>query len=153
MQSRINFEENEMSLDWDSSSCAEYQRVKALKDAAEGDETTCPEWHEFVSLRESAVWTSLFTGFPKGTWSITEENWHEMFRRFNLYERVRGATRGQRGVPLYFTPAEVRKLIGLRTNAGNKTDAKFHSDLIALHRRNTDRMFYRQDVLEQSQQE
>ena len=131
-----------MSLDWNSSECAEYQRVKALKDAADGNE--CPEWEDFALLRESAVWATLITGFPKGQWCITEENWREMFRRFNLYEMMRGAMRTINGEDTFFTPAEVRKLIGLTTNAGNTSDAKFHATLIAVHRRNTDAMSLRE---------
>jgi len=71
------------------------------------------------------------TGFsPRSEWVITEKNWNEVFCRLQILERVFGCRRiynnGSRASrEVYYTPEEIRSLVGLRVNAGSKSDAEF----------------------------
>lgn len=121
-----------MSVNWECTDC------QAYKDAMAFDEDS-KEWVEFVGMRDSMIYATLVTGYPKGEWAITQKNCHEMFRRMNIVEQVFGAYRrgaikdGTGNVdgfkPVYFTYAEVRSMIGLHTNAGTKTDVAFRSHI------------------------
>lgn len=115
-----------MSVNWNCSTCPAY--IEADKH----DEDS-KEWREFVNLRESLIWGLLITGYPvKSEWAITDDNWREIFTRLNMVERVSGAYRSyhreksEGGVKyVFFTPAEVKSMIGLRVNAGNKSNREF----------------------------
>ena len=129
-----------MSLDWqDSDSPA---RVKALAAAHEYGEFdhTVPTWDAYCDLREALIWALLITGFPpKSGWGITEKNWEQLYKRLHILERIGHQSCYRRynngaGNPtrdMYFTPEEVKSMIGLSVNAGNKSDAEFKKYVIS----------------------
>lgn len=125
-----------MSVNWqDSTSPA---RVKALAAAEASGEFDCtvPTWDIYCDLREALIWALLCTGFPaKSQWAITEKNWEALYIRLNLLERVTGCRRVYNNGDLapremFFTPEEVRSVIGLSVNAGNKSEAEFKKYLM-----------------------
>ena len=124
-----------MSLDWqDSTSPA---RIKALAAAHKSGEfdSTVPTWDIYCDLRNSIIWALLATGFPaRSEWAITEGNWPEVFCRLQIYEAVHGCQRTYNNGDLasremFYTPEEIRSLIGLSVNVGNKTAAEFRKHI------------------------
>jgi hypothetical protein len=128
-----------MALTWDASECAAQAIINDNFD--DEAETQSDEVQNAIWLRDSVVWATLITGFPKGDWAITKDNAVEMFERLTMYEKVSGVLRKfvqfdplepVNEVPI--TWKEVQSLIGLRTNAGNKTDLEFHKTLASILR-------------------
>ena len=71
--------------------------------------------------------------------TITEKNWTEFYRRLNALEHLVGAQRrgkndGGEWEDIFFTPAEVKAHIGVRTNVAKTTDAQWRKRLMAMHR-------------------
>lgn len=92
-----------MSLDWNISDCADVEALKA--DTPDG-------W----PVTEGAVWLCMIVGVP----SITEKTAEKFWLRVHEWEAVNGPilTNGHR-----YTPEDVTRRIGLRTNASSLTDA------------------------------
>ena len=75
--------------------------------------------------------------------TITEKNWTEFFRRLHAVERLMGAQRRRKNdedkwEDVFFTPAEVKAHIGVRTNVVKTTDAQWRKRLMNMHRREVD---------------
>lgn len=129
-----------MSVNWqDTDSPA---RIKALAAAEASGEFDCevPTWDIYCDLREALIWALLITGFPpKSGWGITEKNWEQVYKRLYVVERIgaigcyRRYNNGRYNSTrdMYFTPQEVKSMIGLSVNAGNKTDAEFRKYVIS----------------------
>jgi len=81
---------------------------------------------------ECLIWLSLLTGISK----ITEHNWQETYIRVHAIETVAGAyRRTSTGESVYYTPAEVKRCIGLKTNTEILTAAAFNHRLASMVRR------------------
>jgi hypothetical protein len=84
------------------------------------------ERREFTCTPEGTRW-----GFPpRSSWGITDQNWEEIYCRLQILERVTGCKRRYRNGnrkprDMYFQPEEIRSMIGLSVNAGNKSNAEF----------------------------
>lgn len=125
-------QENEMSVNWqDSTSPARLKAVEAANASGEFDHTV-PTWDIYCDLREALIWAMLTVGFPpKSGWGINEDNWKAIYVRLQILERVTGCRRkysngyGNPTRDMYFTPDEIKSMIGFSVNAGNKTDAEF----------------------------
>ncbi len=124
-----------MSLNWkDNDSPA---RVKALAAAhASGEfDHTVPTWDIYCDLRDTMIWALLMTGFPaRSEWAINEGNWQEVYCRLQVLETVIGCQRRYNNGDLasremFYTPEEVRSLVGLAVNVGNKSNAEFRKDM------------------------
>jgi hypothetical protein len=122
-----------MSVNWqDSDSEA---RKYAYAAAMESGEFDCSgtTWGIYCDLREALIWTLLLTGFPtRSEWAITEGNWSEMYCRLHILEKVNGCYRtynngDKASREVFFTPEEVKSMIGLSVNAGNKSAADFRT--------------------------
>ena len=112
-----------MSVSWNCSDCPAYLEAKQHDEDSQ-------EWREFANLREALIWALLVTGYPpKSEWAINETNWETIYRRLWMIEKLSGAYRqswkDEEITDHFFTPEEVRSMIGLRVNAGNKSDAEF----------------------------
>ena len=72
---------------------------------------------------EALIWATMIIGLP----DITEKNAEEFYFRIRFYERAQGALRnmmsadGEGITPVFFSADEVRKHIGLCTNASRET--------------------------------
>lgn len=120
-----------MSVSWkDTDSEARKYAYNAAMKSGEFDQTV-PAWDIYCDLREALIWALLLTGFPKGSdWTLNENNWREVFKRLSITERITGCYRtydnGHRKPrKMYFQPEEVKSMIGLSVNAGNKTETEF----------------------------
>lgn len=127
-----------MSVNWrDEDSAARIKALAAAEASGEFD-STVPTWDIYCDLREALIWSLLATGFPgKSEWAITEKNWKEVFVRLHILERTRGCFRiynnGNHALrEMYFTPHEIKSMVGLSVNAGNKTNTEFMKHIFSL---------------------
>jgi len=120
-----------MSVNWeDKTSPARLYAIAAAE--ADGEfNPDVPTWGIYADLREALIWALLITGFPtKSAWQITESNWQQLYKRLSILERINGCYRiynnGDHATrSVWFTPEEIRSMVGLSVNAGNKSDAEF----------------------------
>ena len=74
-------------------------------------------------VTETLIWATMIVGLP----DITEKNAEEFYFRIRFYERTQGALRtrfsadGEDITPVFVSADEVRKHIGLGTNASRET--------------------------------
>jgi hypothetical protein len=120
-----------MSVNWnDSTSKARVYALAAAEASGEFDKTV-KTWDIYCDLRYALTWALLITGFPpKSDWGITEKNWEKVYKRLYVLEQVNGCYRvynngSHASREMYFTPEEVKSMIGFSVNAGTKTDAEF----------------------------
>jgi len=83
------------------------------------------------AARECLVFGSISSGIPE----ITKSNWPEVYARIHLIEITSSAFRIGRDFddkgkivdrePVFFTPTEIKRWVGLKTNASTKTRAQF----------------------------
>ena len=71
--------------------------------------------------------------------TITEKNWTEFYCRVNAVECLMGAQRRRKNdhgewEDVFFTPAEVKAHIGLRSNVCKTSDAQWRKRLMKMHR-------------------
>ena len=124
-------EENEMSVNWEDTSSPARLKAHAAANASGEFDHTVPTWDIYCDLREALIWALLITGFPaKSEWEITDSNWGELYNRLQILERVNGCYRRynngtHKTRDMFFTPEELKSMVGLSVNAGNKSDAEF----------------------------
>ena len=102
-----------MSLNYDSTKC----------------DPPVPINDDETQARECLIWGTMATGINE----ITMANWTEVYARMALIEKVNGPYRkivpekdsDSELIPVYITPAEVRRWIGMHTNASPKTRNQF----------------------------
>ena len=75
-----------------------------------------------------------------GIRSITEKNYMQFYSRMRFLEQVHGPFRWQDddkgcSVRVYTQEHDIKRMIGLKTNASTKTKAKFVKDIVASHER------------------
>lgn len=69
------------------------------------------------------IWASIHVGLR----GITEKNWEEYYTRLSTVEQVLGAFRQSEEGPVVFTAEDVKAHIGLSTNVGDESPAKFNA--------------------------
>ena len=120
-----------MSVSWQDTDSPARLKAHAAANASGEFDHTVPTWDIYCDLREALIWALLITGFPpKSGWGINDKNWKELYRRLQILERVNGCYRiynnGDHGTrSVWFSPEEIRSMVGLSVNAGNKSDAEF----------------------------
>lgn len=96
-----------MSLNFSFENVANYEEVTTHP----ADDT---RWHP---VADALVWLSLFCGYQE----ITLKNVDKVISRIMTYQAVGGSYfRG-----MYITPQDVRRFVGLKTNASTMTDAQW----------------------------
>lgn len=78
---------------------------------------TKAEW----PVTDMLIWATMFVGFH----TITEKNWREFYARLHFVEVVSGCLLTANGKPYYIKPEEVKRRIGLSTNAADFGRAEF----------------------------
>jgi hypothetical protein len=105
-----------MSLDFNLRGIKDFENVCFQERDGEKDHTP---------RTRAMIWATMYTGIPH----ITEKNFEEFYVRVRLYERLFGAGveryEGGTHTPVYCTLDDVKKFIGLRTNADSMTDLQF----------------------------
>jgi hypothetical protein len=100
-----------MSLNFDFSKVFDCEAV--ITDPADPQ-----SWHP---VADALVWLSLQCGFNE----ISHKNVDKVIDRIMAYQVVLGAYLGQ----LYIMPVDIRRFVGMRTNATRLTDAQWHRRL------------------------
>ena len=121
-----------MSVHWEAGETSAHKLAYKAACASGEFDHTVPSWDIYCDLRHALIMALLVTGFPaKSSWQITEQNWKAVYVRLQILERIIGCQRrynngaGNPTRDMYFTPEEVKSMIGLAVNAGNKSDAEF----------------------------
>lgn len=120
-----------MSVSWKDDCSPARKKAEASGDFSDDNAV----WMEYVDLRESLIWALLRTGFPpRSQWAITEDNWQQLYIRLQILESVGACYRSYNNGDkpprdVYFTPEEVRSMVGLEVNAGSKSDAEFKNTI------------------------
>lgn len=105
-----------MPLTWDSTACD-------LPDTLSDEDAV---------TREALIFATMAVGMP----TITEDNAREFFARVSFYEKVNGSYRfNGDGTPAYFTPEDVLRFVGLRTNASRLSIVQFRTSVWKSHER------------------
>jgi len=104
-----------MSLNFDFRKVANYEAVTT-------DPADPQSWHP---VADALVWLSLQCGFNE----ITPKNVNKVIDRIMAYQVVHGAYLGPNGGDIYIMPVDIRRFVGMRTNATRLTDAQWHRRL------------------------
>ena len=104
-----------MSLNFNFSKVADYQTVTA-------DPFDPDKWHP---VADALVWLSIICGYN----SITLKNVDKVITRIMAYQAVAGAYLSHKGAPVYLTAADIRRFVGMTTNASTMTDAQWQRHL------------------------
>lgn len=80
---------------------------------------------------DALVWATMAIGMNE----ITEANARDFYARLSMWEKVVGAYRNMDGKPLFFTPEDVLRGVGLHTNASRMTKAQFYKHMWEVHER------------------
>ena len=101
-----------MPLTWSTANVANRQEV----DTDPHDEKS---WHPVCF---GIVMLSMNCGYN----AITEKNWEEVAQRIAVWQHIFGAYLGTRDDEVYITVQDVRRYIGLTTNASTMTKTQFN---------------------------
>jgi hypothetical protein len=119
-----------MSLNWNAEKVENYEQVCLI---GEGDEKRLnPVTHALI-----------FHTMSVGLGSITKENAAKFYARVALVEKIDGASCHDGKDPYYITADDVRNHIGLTTNVGNMTDAKWYGHALAMRVKDFERIYNR----------
>jgi hypothetical protein len=84
---------------------------------------------DFVDIKEGAEWSKtealIFSTMSIGLSTITDTNANEFYARVKMLEGAIGSFVYIDGDDYFFTPADIQRRIGLRTNGGSETRTKF----------------------------
>jgi hypothetical protein len=89
-----------------------------------------------VTRRSVTTHVLIFASMHVGFGSITEKNWEAYFERLSTVEQVLGPFRTSEEGPVFFTPDDVKAHIGLSTNVGAESPAKFNAKVARWRREN-----------------
>ncbi len=105
-----------MSLNWNIEKCKSWQQLN-----------TDSEW----PITSSLIWATMAVGIS----TITKINAEEFHRRLALYENQNGFYLSRNGKPSPIALEDVKRRIGLSTNASTLTKAEFKQKLAKLANR------------------
>lgn len=94
-----------MALTFDFSKCADLKRIRD------------DEW----GLTDALIWATMFVGMPR----ITEDNAAEFYARLHLIECLNGNLSHRAGEPYFITLEDIKRRVGLVTNATPWTRPQF----------------------------
>lgn len=123
-----------MSLYFDLTAIPEENRTQpAVADCPDGDYKK----GELVihPVTNALIWATLSVGMN----SITEENHRKFYDRLRLQQKLFGPELRQGGAPYFISLDEVKRNIGLKTNADNKADAAWLKLTFASHQSEVER--------------
>lgn len=95
-----------MALNWNIEKCKNYKELSTKKNWASTD---------------ILIWATMFVGFR----GITEENYKEFYKRLHFVELLSGTFLSKNGKPHFTTEEDVKRRIGLETNASSFSRTEF----------------------------
>ena len=156
----LHFEFGDLPFDFITERVTDPDRIESIRENGPGGGFFPRQWWDFTADQEweggekteAGVYVQTLAArclvivtmtIDMGT--ITEKNWTEFFRRLHAVERLMGAQRRRKKrdsddkwEDVFFTPAEVKAHIGIRTNVAKTTDAQWRKRLMEMHRRGVD---------------
>lgn len=138
-----------MSLNWSIENIKDKDELKVFGDYDPDTDAFKPdplgEHYQLCGIVECLIWASLTCGFNE----ITAHNADEVFTRVSMVETIIGAYRKTRdGEAVYYTPRDVKRCIGLKTNATVLSKAAFGKQVALMLRRPSEaslRNYYAQE--------
>ena len=118
-----------MSLDWNLSDIKSYKRLyRKLKEGEQGYSKT--EVRKKLKWQyEQIIWYTMTIGMRQ----ITDDNWEQFYNRINIWEKTVGTNlfkgNTKKLIPLMIQKDDVKRMIGLRTNASTMTANQFKKHL------------------------
>jgi len=100
-----------MSLNFDFNKVPLYEEVTT-------DPADPTKWHP---VADTLVWLSLHCGYAE----ITPKNVDKVIDRIMAYQAVAGAFLRRRSGEIYIMPVDIRRFVGMRTNAARLTDTQW----------------------------
>lgn len=97
-----------MALDW------YFGKIKNFKQI-------CFQNKKMNPISHSLIFATMVIGINE----ITKKNWAKFYARLNFWERVNGPYLLKKGKPFLISAEEVKRHIGLSTNASVFSDARF----------------------------
>ena len=89
------------------------------------DPNDSENWHP---VADALVWLSMICGYGR----IDSKNVETVTKRIMAYQAVTGGYLSFKKKPVYITPADINRFIGMRTNASTMTDAQWLKRLGAI---------------------
>jgi hypothetical protein len=96
-----------MALNWNIQDCKNYKQLGTEKN-----------WR----VTNSLIWATMAVGL----WHITDKNYDEFYRRLHILEQKNGTFLMRDRQPYFITKADVKRRIGLRTNASTISKRDFN---------------------------
>lgn len=103
--------------------------------ALTADYTGVRDWNTIRGNEAVTRDTLALMTMAVGMYEITEANARDFYARVSFWEKVNGAQRYDDGTPVYLTPEDILRFIGLRTNASPMTEAKYRNHVWNTHKR------------------
>lgn len=79
---------------------------------------------EEFGVLDGMIWLTMAVGIHE----LTEKNHEEFFARLDLIQKLHGAYMNRKGEDYFITKEDVKKCIGLRTNASTYTRNQFNKN-------------------------
>ena len=114
-----------MALKWNLQNVKNFKKV-AYRTLTEKDRDYLPNEKQYRLKQkpESIILSTIIVGIRE----ITEDNYEKFYNRLHLIESKNGAFFWKGKKEDYITMSDVKKMIGLKTNASEKTRARFLKD-------------------------
>jgi hypothetical protein len=120
-----------MPLNWDLSDIKNYKNL--YRKVTEGEQGYSTE--EIRKMLKQSPKQMIYYTMTIGMREITDKNWEQFYNRVKIWELINGVSFYKRNtkklVPLYTTQEDVKRMIGLKTNASSMNASKFKKQLFA----------------------
>lgn len=118
-----------MALNWSIKDVKQYKRLyRKLVKGEEGYSDT-----EVLKRLKQVPNQIIFLTMTIGMREITDKNWKQFYYRVYAWERIVGVQfykgNTKKLIPMYITKDDVKRMIGLHTNAGTMTSTQFKKHL------------------------
>jgi len=114
-----------MPLNWNLEDVSNYKKLyRKLKKGEEGYSSS-ENRSRLLHKPQEIIYFTMYIGMRE----ITEKNWEQFYNRVHLHQTVKGTQYynevRKKLVPSFITKEDVKRMIGLRTNASSYTKSKF----------------------------
>jgi hypothetical protein len=120
-----------MPLNWDLSDIKNYKNL--YRKLTEGEQGYSTE--EIRKILKQSPKQMIYYTMTIGMREITDKNWEQFYNRVKIWELINGVSFYKRNtkklVPLYTKQEDVKRMIGLKTNASSMNASKFKKQLFA----------------------
>ena len=114
-----------MPLNWNLKDVNNYKKLyRKLKEGEEGYSSS-ENRSRLLHKPQEIIYFTMYIGMRE----ITEKNWEQFYNRVHLHQVIKGTQYynevRKKLVPSFITKEDVKRMIGLKTNASSYTKSKF----------------------------